>query len=84
MKSSPLRTALLVYEPKPISRTAGTSIISPLTQYLTFRDGVNNWLEGSKHVSYGSGRYDDGSECPSTHPKRIMGRKSDCLLQGLS
>ncbi|KAK4688715.1 hypothetical protein P7C73_g1402, partial [Tremellales sp. Uapishka_1] len=37
-------------------------------------DGVNAWLEGSAHTSYGStGSYDGGGACPSTHPKRIMG-----------
>lgn len=39
------------------------------------RDGVNAWLEGSKHVSYGEGRFDGGGQCPPTHPKRIMGRE---------
>jgi len=37
-------------------------------------DGINNWLAGSKHVSYGAeGRADGGGKCPPTHPKRIMG-----------
>ncbi|WWC73343.1 uncharacterized protein I206_107310 [Kwoniella pini CBS 10737] len=36
-------------------------------------DGVNNWLEGSKHVAYpASGGHDSGGPCPATHPKRIM------------
>ncbi|WVQ64087.1 uncharacterized protein L199_002246 [Kwoniella botswanensis] len=36
-------------------------------------DGVNNWLEGSKHVAYpASGGFDSGGPCPATHPKRIM------------
>nr|XP_019047877.1 hypothetical protein I302_04497 [Kwoniella bestiolae CBS 10118]OCF26807.1 hypothetical protein I302_04497 [Kwoniella bestiolae CBS 10118] len=36
-------------------------------------DGVNNWLEGSKHVSYpASGGHDSGGPCPATHPKRLM------------
>ena len=36
-------------------------------------DGVNNWLPGSKHVSYGEGQFDQGGKCPDTHPKRIIG-----------
>ncbi|ORX38972.1 hypothetical protein BD324DRAFT_301880 [Kockovaella imperatae] len=37
-------------------------------------DGVNNWLDGSAHVSYGAeGTFDGGGRCPDTHPKRIMG-----------
>ncbi|WVQ81577.1 hypothetical protein IAT38_003701 [Cryptococcus sp. DSM 104549] len=36
-------------------------------------DGVNTWLEGSKHVAYPvSGGHDQGGPCPATHPKRIM------------
>ncbi|WWC91452.1 uncharacterized protein L201_006398 [Kwoniella dendrophila CBS 6074] len=36
-------------------------------------DGVNTWLEGSKHVAYpASGGHDSGGPCPATHPKRIM------------
>lgn len=35
-------------------------------------DGVNNWLEGSKHVTYGEGNYNGGGKCPASHPKRIM------------
>ena len=37
------------------------------------RDGIHSWLEGSKHVAYGDGKYDaQGAKCPPTHPKRIM------------
>ncbi|WVR09238.1 hypothetical protein IAU60_006302 [Kwoniella sp. DSM 27419] len=36
-------------------------------------DGVNNWLEGSKHVAYPTSQgYNSGGPCPATHPKRIM------------
>jgi len=37
------------------------------------RDGIHSWLEGSKHVVYGEGKYDaQGAKCPPSHPKRIM------------
>jgi hypothetical protein len=52
-----------------------------LNGLLTFRDGINSWLEGSKHVSYGEGQFDQGGKCPPTHPKRIMGCKClTCLV----
>ncbi|CAD6573504.1 MAG: hypothetical protein TREMPRED_000836 [Tremellales sp. Tagirdzhanova-0007] len=45
------------------------------------RDGVNNWLEGSKHVTYGAGQFDQGGVCPPTHPKRIMGLFYEFIFQ---
>lgn len=41
-------------------------------------DGVNLWLEGSKHVSYpAEGNFDGNGKCPSTHPKRLVSGESE-------